>query len=202
MDAMTETVFLVGQSDDTPISQAAESWGLATRTFPTGRAVLEAGIELCKGCLVTELQLFDMSGIDLLEKLKEQGNILPAFVLTKYADVSSAVKAMQQGATEVLEIPCSEADMSMAIRDAIQLDREQRDTRLKAIEMRGRLAALGSDEKLLVEMILEGVTNKSIARRLNVSIRTVENRRSRLHAKMGAKRITDLVQHILLAKQP
>jgi two-component system, LuxR family, response regulator FixJ len=196
-----ETVFIVGQTHDGQVVQAAESWGLATKTFSSGFAALAANIEHRRGCLITELRLPDMSGFELLDELKQRASIVPVVVLTAHADVALAVKAMRHGAVTVLEFPCSEADLSAAIREAIEESRQQSDERLKALEMRDRLSSLSQQEAELVEMILNGMKNNVIARRVGVSLRTVENRRRQVYEKMGAECVADLVQRVLLAKQ-
>jgi two-component system, LuxR family, response regulator FixJ len=196
-----ETVFIVGQNGDHQFERVAASWGLTTKSYPSAHDVLEANVELQSGCLITELRLPDMSGIELIEELKQRGSILTVVVLTAHADVASAVKAMRLGALTVLEKPCSESELSSAIHEAVGYGREQADVRLKALDMRSRLNSLNRDEGVLVEMILEGVKNNAIARSMGVSLRTIENRRRRVYEKMGADCIADLVQRILLAKQ-
>jgi two-component system response regulator FixJ len=196
-----ETVFIADPRVSEQTILAAESWGLASQAFSSGSAVLEANIEHQKGCLITELRLPDMSGIELLEELKLRASILPAIVLTAHADLASAVRATRLGAVAVLEKPCSEADLSSAVREAIVENRQQSDVRLKAIEMRARLKALSADETALIELILDGVKNTVIARRVGMSLRTVENRRRQVYEKMGAECLADLIQRVLLAKQ-
>lgn len=196
-----ETVFIADPNVSEQTIQVAESWGQVSKTFSSGHAVLEANIEHQAGCLITELRLPDMSGIELLDKLKMRASTLPAVVLTAHADVASAVKAVRLGALAVLEKPCSDSNLYSTILEAIQQSREQRDAQLKAIDMRARLNALNSDEASLVEMILEGMKNTVIARRVGVSLRTIENRRQRVYEKMGAECVADLVQRVLLAKQ-
>jgi FixJ family two-component response regulator len=196
-----ETVFIADPNVSEQTIQVAESWGQASKTFSSGHAVLEANIEHQAGCLITELQLPDMSGIELLEKLKMRASILPVVVLTAHADVSSAVKAVRLGAMAVLEKPCSDSNLSSTILGAILQCRERRDAQLNAIDMRARLSSLNNDEASLVEMILEGMKNTVIARRVGVSLRTIENRRQRVYEKMGAHCIADLVQRVLQARQ-
>jgi FixJ family two-component response regulator len=196
-----ETVFIADPNVSEQTIQVAESYGQVLKIFSSGHALLEANIEHQKGFLITELRLPDMNGIELLEKLKSRASTLPAVVLTDHADLSSAVKAARLGAVAVLEKPCSDSHLSSSISEAIQQSREQYHIQLKALDMRERLNALNSDEASLVEMILAGMKNSVIARRMRVSLRTIENRRQRVYEKMGADCVADLVQRVLQAKQ-
>jgi FixJ family two-component response regulator len=198
---VVETVFIADPRTSDQTIEVVESWGLTARTFPTGGAVLEANIEHQKGCLITELRLPDMSGLALLEELRTRSSILPVVVFSAHADLASAVRAVRLGALTVLEKPCSESDLSAAVRDAIAESRAQSDRQLKALDMRTRMKTLNRDEAALVELILAGMKNNVIARRTGVSLRTVENRRRHVYEKMGADCIADLVQRVLLAKQ-
>jgi FixJ family two-component response regulator len=196
-----ETVFIADPNVSEQTIQVAESWGQVSKTFTSGQALLEANIEHQSGCLITELRLPDMSGIELLEILKMRASTLPAVVLTAHADIASAVKAVRLGALTVLEKPCSDSNLSSTVREALLQSRENRETQLKVIDMRARLNSLNSDEASLVDMILAGMKNSVIARRTGVSLRTIENRRQRVYEKMGADCVADLVQRILQAKQ-
>jgi two-component system response regulator FixJ len=139
-----------------------------------------------------------MSGLQLLQQLQAKKSTLPAIVITGYADVPMAVKAMQSGAMTFLEKPCQEQELWQAIQQA--LDREQALLALRRQqgEIEGRLATLTEDEVAVLHKLLEGLPNKRIAVDLDIGLRTVELRRSNIMKKMSANSLPELVRMAIL----
>lgn len=150
------------------------------------------------GCLVVDVKMSGMSGLDLLRKLNERRSHLPVVVITGYADVPMAVKAMQEGAFTFLEKPCQEQELWNAIHQALEREKVQHPQRRERADTETRLGTLTEDELEVFRRLLAGHANKRIAADLDIGLRTVELRRSNIMKKMQATSLPDLVRMAIL----
>ncbi|MAG93771.1 MAG: DNA-binding response regulator [Planctomycetaceae bacterium] len=174
-----QTVFIVDDDGGPRDSVAAvvESLGIASRQFCSAEAFLDVCCCDAAGCLVTDLRMPGMSGLDLQEWLAAHEFRLPVVLITAYADVPLAVRAMKSGAVTVLEKPCSSRTLGRAILDALKQDTENRRQRTRQGEVRSQLAHFSEDDRQLIDLVVAGIPNKAIAQKLNMGLRTVERRR-------------------------
>lgn len=150
------------------------------------------------GCLVVDVKMSGMSGLELLRKLNDRKSHLPVVVITGYADVSLAVKAMQEGAFTFLEKPCQEQALWNAIQQALEREKSQQPQRRERTETEACLTTLTDDELEVFRRLLAGHANKRIAADLDIGLRTVELRRSNIMKKMQASSLPDLVRKAIL----
>jgi len=162
--------------------------------FGSAREFLEAYDPDRPGCLVLDVAMPEINGLQLQQRLVDQGIDLPVVFLTGYASVPMAVGAMQAGAVDFLEKPFRDQQLWESVRKALAYDSENRRQRARRRSVRQRLNQLSEGEQAVLELILDGKYNKEIAAKLNVSIRTVEDRRARLMKKMQARSLAELVQ--------
>ena len=146
------------------------------------------------GCLVLDVAMPGMSGLELHEKLIGAGIQLPVIFITGHGNVQMAVGAMRAGAVDFIEKPFQEHDLWNSIRKALDVDRKNRLEQMQRSEYEERMAALSNGEQEVLDLILDGKPNKEIAARLNLSVRTVEDRRARLMRKIGANSVVELVR--------
>ena len=150
------------------------------------------------GCLVVDVRMAGMSGIELLQHLQSRRSTLPVIVITGYADVPMAVRAMQAGALTFLEKPCQEQELWQAIQQALDREQALAAQRKQRSEIEARLATLTEDEVAVFRKLLEGLPNKRIAVDLDIGLRTVELRRSNIMKKMEASSLPELVRMAIL----
>jgi two-component system response regulator FixJ len=195
------TVFIV--DDNTAaresVSTLVSPMGMPTRTFASAEEFLAVVSSRDYGCVVTDLRLPGMSGVDLKHELNERGIDLPTIVLTGYADVKIAVHAMQLGAITLLEKPAGGIELWDAIRLALGKDEERQAKNEVQRDLQRRMQSLSEKERQVMDLIVAGMPNKTVARRLNVSLRTVEARRKAVFDKLGARSLALLVQLVMRA---
>lgn len=168
--------------------------GFAVRMHESATAFLELAPTIGRACLVTDLRMPDMSGVDLLNRLKEAQALVPAIVITGHGDVPMAVAAMKAGAVDFIEKPFSDEILIDAIRKAAKLlDRDASDD-LDAATLQARLDLLSERERQVLAAVVAGLPNKSIAYDLDISPRTIEVHRSNVMAKMQARSLPELVR--------
>jgi RNA polymerase sigma factor (sigma-70 family) len=165
--------------------------GYATVAFDTAEAFLAAGTAGRPACVLVDVRLPAMSGLELQQKLKETGT-LPVIVMTGHGDVATARKALRDGAVDFLEKPIDEADLFAAVESALQSDQEQVEWLRERDAMRARLSRLTDRELEVFERVTEGMHNREIAEEFGISQRTVEVHRARLMEKLHARRVADL----------
>ncbi len=148
------------------------------------------------GCVVTDMRMPDMTGLELMAAMKEMDKRLPVVMITAYADVALAVQAMKMGAADFIEKPYREEELIAAVRSALDGEGENAARQDHA----NRFAELSERENEVLSCLLEGKLNKIIAHELGVSIRTVESVRANIMAKTGVSSLSELVRLCLLAK--
>jgi FixJ family two-component response regulator len=196
------TVFIVDDDDGSrrSVEALAASMGAATASFASAEEFLQAYDSAQPGCLVTDLRMAGMTGLDLQEQLNGLGRRIPVILMTAYADVPVAVRAMEQGAVTVLEKPCFNSQLWDAISKGLALDVRRRAQDAQRRDCQDRLQELTLHEREVMALVVAGAPNKTIAKRLDVSVRTVENRRQNIFRKMGVTSVATLVQAVLLAE--
>lgn len=193
------TVYVV---DDDPaardsVSALVIAAGLRVQTFPSAETFLQNYHPEKPGCLVTDLRMLGMSGLELLETLQRDKSRLPVILISAYADVPVAVRAMQAGAVTLLEKPCRNDQLIMAIHQALARDAEQRQSQARQQEIKRRLAGLTQEEYEVMQRMVAGKLNKVIANELLISLRTVETRRHKVLEKMQADSLAELVRMVV-----
>ncbi len=196
------TVFVV---DDDPavrdsIRWLMESVGLRVETFDRAQDFLDACDVERAGCLVLDVRMPGMSGLEAQSVLAERGITLPVIFITGYGDVSTAVRAMREGAVDFVEKPLNDQVLLDRIQKSIERDAENRRQRALRADIRARLATLTPREREVMELVVAGRPNKAIARTLGVSVKTVEAHRAKVMTKMQAGSVAELVQMMVLYK--
>ncbi len=173
--------------------------GLAVRTYDSAVAFLNALPGVQAGCIVTDIRMPEIDGLELQRRLNDMKLGLPVIVITGHGDVPLAVEAMKAGAVDFIEKPFDDEALLAAVRTA--LDRQARDERRESelAEIRTRLESLSARERQVLEGLVAGLPNKTIAYDLDISPRTVEVHRANVMTKMQATSLSDLVRMALLA---
>ncbi|MGE5153753.1 MAG: response regulator transcription factor [Bdellovibrio bacteriovorus] len=197
-----QTVFVVDDDAAMRASMALmlDQAGFRVRAFANAQSFLESCAADDGGCLVLDLRMPDMSGLDLQGVLNRRGYTLPIIFLSAFGDVPTTVRAIQGGAVDFLEKPVSMQVLIGRIRHSLEEDRRRRVAAAEAQRVRGLLQQLTPREREVMELATKGMANKEIAATLMISPRTVENHRARLMEKLGAGNIAELCQVAALGK--
>lgn len=153
------------------------------------------------GCLILDIRMPGMSGLELYEELQARQNRWPVIFITGHGDVPMAVQAVKRGAYDFLEKPCSQEALLTAISSALQLALSRVQDAVQADDCESRLQSLTAREREVLERVIEGKMNKVIADDLGISIKTVEAHRGKMMDKMGVRSIADLVQLVVNYRQ-
>jgi two-component system, LuxR family, response regulator FixJ len=175
------------------------SAGLTVRTYDSAASFLEAAPTIAAGCIVTDVRMPGLSGIDLLRRLQEMQIGLPVIVITGHGDVPLAVEAMKCGAVDFLEKPFDDDVLLTSVRSALDRSEESAAIESERADIRTRIAALTQRERDVFEGLVAGHPNKIIAFKLEISPRTVEIYRANLMTKMKAGSLSELVRMALVA---
>jgi two-component system, LuxR family, response regulator FixJ len=174
--------------------------GMRVRSFPSADAFLKSSPPLAGACIVTDVRMPGMSGVELAEDLKKRGAVVPVIVVTGHADVPLAIKAMKAGVADFIEKPFDDEVMLGAIRSALAQQVGDDQAQAERQQVLDRIATLSSRESEVMEGLVEGKANKAIAFDLEISARTVEVYRANLMMKMGAKTLSELVRMVTMAR--
>lgn len=174
--------------------------GLKVRPYESAPAFLEAVPEMEHGCIVTDVRMPEMNGIELIGRLKALGIADPVIVITGHADVPMAIQAMKQGVADFIEKPFSDEAILNAIRSALARESDRDRTRAEQQQTLERMATLTQREAEVLEGLVEGHANKVIAYDLSISARTVEVYRANVMAKMQARSLSELVRMVTIAR--
>ncbi len=197
------TVFVV--DDDAAVCDSLrfliESVGLQVRTFSSADEFLAAYTPGQPGCLVLDLRMPGMSGLELQERLARQKCALPVIIITAHGDVPTAVRAMHAGAVDFMSKPFSDQHLLDRIHQALTKDAQARRDEAVRAGIAARVALLTPREREVMDLVVSGMPNKGIAAQLELSAKTVETHRARVMDKMQARSVAELV-HMALTLNP
>ena len=192
----TETVFIV--DDDEGIREGLglllETVGQPYELYGTALEFLDAYDTSKGGCLVLDIRMPRMSGLELQQKLNEQGSLLPVIFITGHGDIQMAVEAMRQGALDFIRKPFREQDLMDRINEAMAFGAGKRKSMAERQQLLDKVAALSEREREVFDRVADGEMNKVIALDLGLSVRTVEVHRSQIMKKLDARTVAQLVR--------
>ncbi len=196
------TVFVV---DDDPAIRKSLRWliesvGLKVQTHELASEFLESYSPEIPGCLVLDIRIPGMSGLELQEKLRERGYDIPVIIVSGYGDVPMAVRAMKAGAIDFLEKPVSDQVLLDYIQKGIETDIKNKQNRIQNQDLMERKELLTRREREVMEYVVAGFSSREIAGTLNVSFKTVEAHRAKIMKKMQARSVPKLIQMDLQIK--
>jgi FixJ family two-component response regulator len=194
-DLRKGTVVVVDDEESVRLSLTAllESVGLTVRSFARPADVLQAPLAR-PGCVVLDIRMPGMSGLEVFERLRERFPDVPIVFITGHGEVSTAVRAMKAGALDFLEKPFSHQELLDLVQEALDREAKRAAARADAEDILARLAQLTARELKVLELIIAGMSSKMIASELGISVKTVEAHRTSTMSKMRAKNAAELVR--------
>jgi two-component system response regulator FixJ len=194
--SLAPTLFVV---DDDPATRdslhfLADSVHLPVVSFASAEEFLASYDRSHPGCLLLDIRMPGMSGLELQEQLETHGIELPVIIVTAHGDVTSVVRALRKGAVDFLEKPVHEQGLLEKVRQALARDTERRAQREQARETEQRLASLTPREREVLALVADGESSKGVAARLGLSPNTVQNQRASIMRKMQASSVGQLVK--------
>ncbi len=194
------TVFIV--DDDLAVARSLrwliESVQLKVETFASAQAFLDGYDAAKPGCLVLDVRMPGMSGIELQERLTAQRIGVPIIFITGHGDVQMAVRAVQAGAFDFIEKPFNDQDLLDRMQRAISFDSDRRVRDSQRARLSTLFASLTTREREVMDLVVEGMSNKAVANTLGLSAKTVEVHRAKVMEKMNARSVSDLVKMSML----
>jgi FixJ family two-component response regulator len=195
MSSATPIVFVV--DDDVSVRESLEllirSEGWQARTFASAEEFLAHHRPLAPSCLVLDVSLPELNGLELQKRLVADGTDMPIIFMTGYGDVPMSVQAMKAGAVEFLTKPCGNEVLLGAMRDALERSHAALDHNAEQQELRSRYASLSTREREIMALVVSGLMNKQVGGKLGISEITVKGHRGRMMRKMKADSLADLV---------
>jgi two-component system response regulator FixJ len=182
------------------LTMLLDASGFSVTAYESAAAFLEGLDKAVSGCVITDVCMPEISGLDLLRRLSDRLPQFPVIVLTGEADVPIAVEALKNGALDLIEKPYSAQTIVAAVRQALTQLEARSDRVSRRNEAAERLAALSAREREVLEGVVKGLSNKEVARELGISPRTVEAYRANLMMKMGADSLSELVRMAIEAR--
>jgi len=197
------TVYVV---DDDPalresLSYLLRSEGLRVKTFESAKAFLSEHERNTRGCLVVDVRMPEMSGLQLLEHLVEAGSALPVIVITGHGDVPMAVRALKFGALDFIEKPFGDQALLDRVHEALDEDRRRHGEQIQRDEIVRRMSRLTQREREVMDRVADGKPNKVIAEELGLSPKTVEVHRARLMHKLEVDSLAQLMRIAILRER-
>src|SRR5579862_3162893 len=199
------TVYIVDDDDGMrrALSLLLNTVGYKTAAFASPKEFLDKFKPDSAGCLVLDIRMPDMSGLEVQQQLNRMGSMLPVIFITGHGDVPMAVQAMKEGAFEFIQKPFRDQDLLDRINHALKLDAENRSTVARRADIQHRLESLTPRERQVMDLVVDGAANKVIAIDLGLSERTVEIHRAKVMEKMGARSVAHLVKlHLTMTDTP
>jgi FixJ family two-component response regulator len=196
VSAIAGTVFLV---DDEPgmlkaLTRLLEAESFAVRAFTSAKAFLESYRPEAFSCLVLDVAMPELNGLELQQRLTQAGVLLPIVFLTGHGDIPMSVQAIKVGALDFLTKPVKDVDLLRAVRAALQRAAEQRESIMEAALLRQRYSVLTPREREVMAHVIAGELNKQVAYALGIGEHTIKVHRSRVMEKMGVESLPDLVR--------
>jgi len=196
---MAESIHIALVDDDPAVLDSLQLYfarhQVTTSCFASAEALLA---DLDEGtqpeCIVSDIRMPGMSGLDLLHRLKERRGAAPLILITAVGDIAMAVSAVKNGAFDFIEKPFEESRLLAGIRTAVALRRQQASDAGEVEKLRSRFDMLSTRQRQVMELVVAGMSNKEIAHRLDISPVTVENHRAWMMARMDAKSLAELVR--------
>ena len=200
-EAIEKVVHIIDDDDDARESLAflLSTADLDVHVYDSAVTFLKALPQVTGGCIITDVRMPEIDGMELLRRLNDSGASLPVIVMTGHGDVPLAVEAMKLGAVDFLEKPFDDDSLLAAVRMALSKNQEDSEQDLRKAEVKERLASLSPREQQVLNGLIAGHPNKTIAFDLGISARTVEVYRANLMTKMQAHSLSELVRMALLA---
>jgi len=149
------------------------------------------------GCVITDLRMNGIDGMDVLHRLMERGAALPVIIVTAYAETALTVRALRRGAVAVLDKPFRDDELGTFVQEALNKSEDEILRNRRQRELHGRFVRLAPQDRQVLQLILEGSKNRTMAKRLDVSLRTVENRRRRVFDVMQADSVAELTRMVV-----
>jgi len=183
--------------DDDDAIRDALAWlltsrGIPSATYASAESFLAAWTPAMSGCLVLDMRMTGISGLDCFDQLLERKSTLPVIFLTGHGDVPLAVSTLKKGAFDFFEKPLNDNELATRVEEAMELDARQRVANATVDSVKARISTLTTRERQIMELVLLGKFNKVIADELNISMRTVEVHRANLFDKMRVKTAVEL----------
>lgn len=197
------TVYLVDDDDAVleSLTGLLAAAGHQTRTFVSAESFLSTLDEDSAGCVVTDLKMTGMSGLDLLRELKAGDSLLPIIVVTGHATVPVAIELMESGAITLLQKPYQPRELLSVVYRALDLYERLAGERQEIMSVNARLETLSADEYRVMQLMTDGLQNRMIAHELGASTRTVDRRRSTVLEKMQVQSTAELVRLLTLLQE-
>jgi len=202
MNQSTESTVIIVDDDEAvrdSLAALIEADGWQVKAFPSGDALL-AGLDVSDvACLVVDVRMPGIDGLELQKRLRERGVDAPVVIVTGHGDIPLAVKAMKNGAFDFIEKPYDNAVILDCVRRAVHKRRGMAEQKQHLAETMARIERLTPREREVLELLVTGYANKQIAHQLDISARTVEIHRARVMEKMDARNLSHLVRLALAA---
>ena len=196
------TVFVV---DDDPNIRTSFRWliesvGLNVQTFDSADSFLNEYSPDVPGCLVLDVRMPGMSGLDLLDELRQRDIEIPVTVVTAYGDVQKAVRAMKNGAVDFIEKPIGDQTLLDRIHQSLETDRKRRKELAEVGEIEARIDKLTAREQQVMKLVVQGLSSKEVGKEFDISFKTVEAHRAKIMRKMEAKSVPHLINQCVTAR--
>ena len=182
------------------LSFLLECSDLTTRTYESAVEFLKAVPTMARGCIITDVRMPQISGMELVTRLKDLGVGDPVIVITGHADVPMAIAALRQGVADFIEKPFSDEAILLAVRSALAKQQSRGEVEIERDAIQQRLATLSGREREVMDGLILGKANKVIAFDLDISARTVEVYRANVMTKMRARTLSELVRTAMIAQ--
>ncbi len=205
MTNRSEIVYVVDDHPDvgTALTLILQSIGIECRVFENASEFLDAYEPTWSGCILLDVRMPEISGLEMQELLNERGNEMPVIIITGHADVPMAIRAMKQGAFDFLEKPFNNQHILECIQKALRQNAENQKQQQETARILSHFQRLTPREREVLDKIVLGNVNKSIAASLGISVKTVEKHRAGVMTKMEAQSLPELIQMVgRLPQQP
>ncbi|ATY33548.1 response regulator FixJ [Sphingomonas psychrotolerans] len=173
---------------------------IPTHTYESAAQFLKIVPTMQRGCIITDVRMPEMNGLELLARLKSLGVPDPVIVITGHADVPMAIQALHAGVSDFIEKPFSDEVILLAVRSALAKQHNREEIQVERDQIDKRISTLSAREREVMDRLIEGKANKVIAYDLSISARTVEVYRANVMTKMQARTLSELVRMVMIAR--